>query len=213
MTVELNVKPNFTSRILAFLLIVALAPVFAVISLAILVNNGRPILFSQTRVGLGGKSFRILKFRTMRPDRAGARVTSSTDTRITRLGLYLRFSKLDELPQLFNIGAGDMSFVGPRPEVPHFAAYWNEGDRAAILSVRPGLIDPAILELKDEEAILAAHPDPERAYRELIMPRKIAIYRSFAANGVSGRRLRLIVELAAFLQARVLGRKSNRSFS
>jgi len=155
--------------------LIVLSPVMAAIGFAILVDSGSPVLFSQDRVGRGGRIFRIHKFRSMRPA-AGPQITAGGDPRITRVGAFLRRAKLDELPQLWNILIGEMSFVGPRPEVPDMFARYPVDARERIVSVRPGITDLATLEFRNEEALLAAAADPERVYLDQIVPRKIALY-------------------------------------
>ena len=133
------------------------------------------VLFKQTRVGLNEKRFQILKFRTMVIDaekRGGQITVGGRDRRITAVGYYLRKYKLDELPQLFNVLLGDMSLVGPRPEVPHYVAIYNS-EQKRVLSVRPGITDIASIEFRNENEILASYEDPEKAYIEIIMPKKL----------------------------------------
>jgi len=143
------------------------------------IDTRRPGLFVQQRIGRFGRPFPILKIRTMR-EHAGAdtSVTTSNDPRITRLGQILRRSKIDELPQLFNVLVGQMSFVGPRPDVAGFADRLTGGDRI-ILAVRPGITGPASIRFRDEEALLASHPDPEQYNREVLFPEKVAINRAY----------------------------------
>jgi lipopolysaccharide/colanic/teichoic acid biosynthesis glycosyltransferase len=149
-----------------------LAPVFAVIATAIVWEDGRPVLFRQTRLGKDGRPFQILKFRSMRSGLRGVRITASTDERITRVGGVLRRYKLDELPQLWNVARGDMSLVGPRPEVPDFVdmsvPIWRR-----VLSVKPGITDVTTLAYRHEEELLAGVADPEKHYREVILPAKL----------------------------------------
>jgi lipopolysaccharide/colanic/teichoic acid biosynthesis glycosyltransferase len=151
-----------------------LVPVFAVIAIAIRLDDGGTVFYRQTRVGRGGRSFEINKFRSMTPSNRSGRsnLTVAGDQRITRLGAFLRRSKLDELPQLFNVLRGEMSLVGPRPETPDLIAHYTPAQRTAILSVRPGMTDWASLILKDESVLLAAAADPVRFYRERLMPLK-----------------------------------------
>lgn len=135
-------------------------------------SNG---LFTQARIGKDGKQFILVKIKTMRSSRElTTTVTRSGDPRITPLGRFFRKTKLDELPQLWNVLVGDMSFVGPRPDVPGFADLL-EGEAALILSVRPGITGPASLAFRDEESLLAAQCDPERYNREVIYPRKVQL--------------------------------------
>lgn len=154
--------------------LVLLSPVLLVIALAVVVDSGRPALFRQTRVGRGGVPFTIHKFRTMRPV-AGTRITAGGDTRVTRVGTFLRRTKLDELPQLWDVLRGAMSFVGPRPEVPEMLERYPPAGRARMLSVRPGITDLATLEFRDEEAILAGADDVERVYLDEVVPKKLEL--------------------------------------
>lgn len=176
--------------------LIVLSPLMLAIAVAIVAGSGFPVLFSQDRVGLGGRTFRIRKFRTMRMV-AGPAITASGDRRITRVGAFLRRTKLDELPQLWNILVGEMSFVGPRPEVPDMFARYPETARERIVSVRPGITDLATLEYRHEEALLAGAVDPEKTYLDEIVPKKIALYleyldrRSFGLDmAILGRTLK-----------------------
>jgi len=153
--------------------LLVLMPVFAGVALVIVLDDGPPILFSQTRVGRNGKLFRIWKFRTMRAGTHGPTITAAGDDRITRVGEKLRKFKLDELPQLFNVLKGDMSVVGPRPEVPELVQF-QEPMWQAILDVRPGITDLATLLYRDEERILGASRDPDAFYRESVLPTKLS---------------------------------------
>ena len=157
---------------LSLMALALLWPVGLAVALAIRLDSPGPALFRQERVGLHGRTFRIHKFRTMRLNEAGPLVTASGDARITRVGRVLRRCKLDELPQLIDVLLGRMSLVGPRPEVPRYMALYPEDARRRILSVRPGITDPASIAFIDEERILAAAPDAERAYVDTIMPIK-----------------------------------------
>ena len=147
--------------------------------LAARIDTGESGFFRQPRIGRDGRPFGVLKLRTMRPV-AGldSTVTAAGDPRITRLGAWLRRTKLDELPQLWNVLVGDMSLVGPRPDVPGFADELAGEDRI-VLSVRPGITGPATLAFRDEEALLAAQDDPERYNRETIWPEKVRINRAY----------------------------------
>jgi lipopolysaccharide/colanic/teichoic acid biosynthesis glycosyltransferase len=178
----------------------ALGPLLAAIAVAVKASSPGPILFRQVRVGRGGRPFRILKFRSMRAGARGADVTARGDARVTRVGRFLRRWKLDELPQLWNVLRGDMSLVGPRPEVPRYVARFP-GDYARILSVRPGLTDYAAVEYRDEEAVLAAAADPDAAYVETVLPAKIALYHRYLDHLSLGSDLALIFRtLAAVLR-------------
>ena len=163
--------------------VVVLLPVFAVVALWITLGDNGPVFFRQERVGRKGCPFRIWKFRTMLPnaDREGRQITVGADARITRAGRWLRRFKLDELPQLFNVLAGEMSLVGPRPEVPRYVALYSAKERA-VLGLLPGITDPASIRYRNENEILAQVADPDRFYSEELMPEKIQINLSYAAQ-------------------------------
>lgn len=155
--------------------LVALSPLFLVVALVLLVVDGRPVLFIQERVGVHGSPFKLMKFRTMRALRSGGSlVTARGDQRITGLGRLLRASKLDELPQLVNVLVGEMSLVGPRPELPRYVEHYTEKQRE-VLEARPGLTDPATLYFRNEERLLAAVDPEEREdyYIQEIIPKKL----------------------------------------
>lgn len=170
---------DLTVSALALLL---LSPLLLLIALAVKLDSAGPVFFRQERVGQGGRVFRIHKFRTMRTDaeRLGPQVTVGRDPRITRVGHWLRDRRLDELPQLIDVLLGTMSLVGPRPEVPRYVAHYPAALKAEVLAVRPGLTDPATLAHLDEAALLAAAPDPERAYIDEVLPRKLALQADYA---------------------------------
>lgn len=155
-------------------------PIIVVCVLLARRDTGASGLFKQTRIGRHGKRFTVYKIRTMRAIE-GTSVTTSGDARITPLGAKLRRWKLDELPQLWNVLKGEMSFVGPRPDVAGFADRL-EGDDRAVLDLRPGITGPATLKYRDEEAILAGQTDPERYNRDVIWPDKVAINRHYLEN-------------------------------
>lgn len=159
--------------------IVLLVPVLIVIALLVRQDSTGPVLFRQRRVGRAGVPFDILKFRTMRVEAAGRGMDFDADRRVTRVGAVLRRTKLDELPQLFNVVGGSMSLVGPRPEVPDFVAHYSQRDRAVLLSVRPGITDLASLRFRNEGAYLAREAEPERAYLDKILPRKLRLARYY----------------------------------
>ncbi|MFA6133493.1 MAG: sugar transferase [Phycisphaerae bacterium] len=151
-------------------------PMLAVSIIIKLTDHG-PVLYKQVRVGKDGREFKIFKFRTMvvNADRIGAQITVGRDPRITRIGQFLRKSKLDELPQLLNVLLGTMSFVGPRPEVPKYVAMYNDQQRQ-VLSVKPGITDLASIKYHRESEILAqAGDDWEKAYIEQVMPDKLTL--------------------------------------
>lgn len=160
----------------ALVLLVLLSPLLLVFALAVALTSPGGAFFRQQRVGKGGRPFRLLKFRTMRPgsEAKGQLTIGGRDPRITRVGYLLRKTKLDELPQLWNVLAGDMSVVGPRPEVPKYVALYTAEQRA-VLSVRPGITGMASLDYIDENELLARAADPEKAYIEEVMPAKLAL--------------------------------------
>ena len=151
-------------------------PVLLLIALAIVVDDPGPVFYRQVRVGRGGKPFRIFKFRTMvvDADKKGLSITVGRDSRITRVGAFLRKTKLDELAQLLNVLCGQMSFVGPRPEVPRYVELYTPYQRQVLL-VRPGITDYASIAYRNENYLLAGADDPERMYIETIMPDKIEL--------------------------------------
>ena len=159
------------------------SPVLLACAVAVKLSSPGPVFFRQERVGLHGKPFRIRKFRTMRvTDGSGLQVTAAGDARITAVGRLLRRSKLDELPQLIDVLVGNMSIVGPRPEVPRYMAQYPQAARERILSVRPGITDNAAIAFRDEERMLAASSDVERTYVEEIMPIKQRYYLDYVAH-------------------------------
>lgn len=164
--------------------LIMLSPLLAAAALAVKTGSPGPVFFHQTRVGRGGRTFRLRKFRTMHHEPAGdgPQVTAANDARITKQGRWLRRWKIDELPQLLNVVAGDMSLVGPRPEVPRYVEQWPAALRPVILGVRPGLTDPATLRFLDEETLLARAADPEKFYAEEILPAKAAAYAEYARH-------------------------------
>jgi lipopolysaccharide/colanic/teichoic acid biosynthesis glycosyltransferase len=153
---------------------VILSPIFIVLIMAIKINSKGPSLYIQKRVGLNGHDFDLYKFRTMAvdSDKSGLLTVGGRDPRITSIGYYLRKFKLDELPQLINVLKGDMSFVGPRPEVRKYVDLYNEVQKQ-VLTVRPGITDVASIKYKNENEILQGHEDPEEYYIKRIMPDKI----------------------------------------
>ncbi len=183
-------------------LAVAGVPLLALAGLVRATSRG-PALFRQERIGRGGRPFRIYKLRTMVDGAAarGPQVTSAGDPRVTRLGRILRATKLDELPQLINVWLGDMSLVGPRPEVPRYVAQYRPEERE-VLAVRPGITDPASIAFRDEEAVLARFPDRERAYVEVLMPQKLALNRAYIATQSLGGDLALIAKTLAAVVAK-----------
>ena len=163
--------------------LLVLSPLLAAAAIWIKSDSPGPVLFRQQRVGRHGRPFAILKFRTMRHEAAGegSKITIGTDPRITRAGAFLRRYKIDEFPQFINVLRGEMSVVGPRPEVPHYVALYTSAQRETALSVRPGITDSASLVFKDEAALLAEVDDPEAFYVTVVMPAKL----EHAANYVA----------------------------
>ncbi len=177
-------------------LLIILLPVFAALAIWIKLDSPGPVLFRQKRLGRFGRLFDIYKFRSMFAGGrdAGPNVTASDDPRVTRAGRKLRYYKLDELPQLINIVRGDMSFVGPRPEVPQYAAHWTPSDQEIILSVRPGLTDPATIKFYNEEQILGSADDPEQYYIGHVLPAKAALYRRYVETQTLAGDLNLLTK-------------------
>lgn len=159
--------------------ILFLLPFFIIVSILIKLDSDGDIIFKQTRVTKDGKEFKIFKFRTMRPDtEKQGQITIGEDNRITSIGNFLRKTKLDELPQLFNIVMGDMSFVGPRPEVPKYVRMYTK-DQKEILKVRAGITDYASIYFSNESEILGKQKEPEKFYIEKIMPYKIELNKKY----------------------------------
>ena len=161
--------------------LVFLFPVLLLISAWIKMESNGPVFFFQDRVGLYGKLFRIIKFRTMVPEAElkGLQITVGCDPRITSVGHFLRHYKLDELPQLLNVIIGEMSIVGPRPEVPRYVDLYSKHQRDLVTSVLPGITDFASLKYKDENNILGRAKDPEKTYKEVILPEKLKYYERY----------------------------------
>ncbi len=173
-----------------------LAPVLLLAAAWVKLDSPGPALFRQTRVGRHGVPFTIHKFRTMRVA-PGAAITVGADPRITRSGQVLRQTKLDELPQLWDVLRGAMSLVGPRPELPRYVALYPADLRERVLAVRPGITDPASLAFSHEAELLAAAADPEREYREVILPAKLKLSADYAATASLATDLRLILATLA----------------
>jgi lipopolysaccharide/colanic/teichoic acid biosynthesis glycosyltransferase len=174
--------------------LIVLSPVLVAIAAWVRIDSPGPALFRQERVGRHGRPFTMLKFRTMRaePAAGGSLLTVATDTRVTRAGRLLRRTKLDELAQLLNVVRGQMSLVGPRPEVARYVALYPPDVRATVLSVRPGITDYATLAFRDESSLLAAG-DAEAIYVSTILPRKLELYQRYVADQSLRTDLRLIL--------------------
>lgn len=161
--------------------LLVLTPLLLLLALWIKLDSRGPVFFRQERVGRAGVLFRIHKFRTMRVDaERHGQLTVGKDSRVTGAGAFLRKSKLDELPQLIDVLVGSMSLVGPRPEVPKYVAHYPAEVKDLVLSVRPGITDWASIKMIDENEILGAAADPERAYIEEVLPQKLAYYVAYA---------------------------------
>ncbi len=175
--------------------LVLLSPLFLGVALLIKLEDRGPVFFRQERVGLGGKPFRVWKFRTMvvNAERLGGPLTVGADPRITRTGAFLRAAKVDELPQLINVLLGQMSLVGPRPEVPKYAALYTEEQRQ-VLKLRPGMTDPASIRFRNENELLASESHPERTYVEKILPEKICLNLEYARQRSLWRDIQIIFQ-------------------
>lgn len=175
--------------------LLVLSPVFVAVAVAIKASSPGPVFFRQKRIGKNGAPFWIYKFRTMRVDaeKIGGQLTVEGDPRITRVGRFLRATKLDELPQLINIVKGDMALVGPRPEVPRYVALYSEAQRR-VLDVRPGITDPASIRYRDENGVLARADDPEDAYVNVVMPHKLELNLAYLERRTLASDIRVILE-------------------
>jgi len=196
---------RFCDLLIAAASLVILAPLLGFLAMLIRLRGDGPIFYLGTRVGRFGKPFRIVKFRTMVSDAEsrGGSCTSMNDTRITPLGRWMREFKLDELPQLFNVLKGDMSFVGPRPELQKYTDMFNN-EEMQILSVQPGITDWATLWNPDEEAILARSSDPERTYLEEIRPEKVRLQLKYVRERGLWADFKILISTAALLLKRCL---------
>lgn len=183
--------------------LIVLLPLMVVLAIWVRLDSPGPSLFRQRRVGRGGRCFDILKFRTMVTDAesAGGPLTVGGDRRVTRAGRLLRRYKLDELPQLWNVVRGEMSLVGPRPEVPKYVALYDAAQRR-VLELVPGITDPASIEFIDEERVLAAAVDAERCYTETLLPRKIELNLEYSQRATCWSDLVVIGQTVAGLWRR-----------
>lgn len=157
--------------------LVVLSPLFLILAIWIKLDSKGPVFYRQVRVGRGNKDFRIFKFRSMRvgADKGSLVTIGGHDPRITRSGYFIRKFKFDELPQLINVFVGDMSLVGPRPEVRHYVDYYTP-EQMHVLDVRPGITDPASIKFRNENELMEKAEDPEKYYIEVIMQEKIRLY-------------------------------------
>ncbi len=177
-----------------------LSPLLVFAAAAVKASSPGPVLFRQERIGRDGVPFHIFKFRTMYHGGAGGGlVTAAGDERITRVGHWLRRLKIDELPQLINVLRGEMSLVGPRPEVGLYVELWPADARHVILSVRPGITDPASIKFRREGDILAQYQDPESAYRTVVMPEKVALYVAYVRTAGFWSDLKIIIKTLYFI--------------
>lgn len=160
-----------------------LSPFFLIIAVWIILDSKGPVFYRQVRVGKQNKDFHIYKFRSMRvgSDKGSLVTIGGRDPRVTRSGYYIRKFKIDELPQLINVFIGDMSLVGPRPEVRHYVDYWTP-EQMRVLDVRPGITDPASIKFRNENELIEQADDPERYYIEVIMQEKIKLYLEYVDN-------------------------------
>lgn len=188
---------RFTDLLLSAGMLVLLSPVFLLVALAIWFETGSPILYRQFRVGMGFRSFEVLKFRTMRVREKGSPITVAGDPRITSLGKLLRVTKLDELPQLWNVLNGQMSLVGPRPELPEYVELFKER-YATILTVRPGITDPSSIRFHDEESDLARSPEPLADYVRRVLPLKLDLAEEYL------RRRSMWVDMSILLRTAIV---------
>lgn len=190
--------------------LLVLWPVFLAVAVAVKVQDGGPVFFRQVRVGWRGKEFRLIKFRSMRvaSDKTGPSVTADGDPRITATGRFIRKTKIDELPQLLNVLMGQMSFVGPRPEVSKYVDLYTE-DQRAVLELRPGITDLASIEFRQEEELLASADDPEKLYIDFCIPKKIELNLRYARKAGSFGDLCVILKtLFPFLHRREIGQEA-----
>ena len=163
--------------------LIILSPLFLILAIWIKCDSKGPVFYRQVRVGKDNKDFRIFKFRSMRvgSDKGSLVTIGGRDPRITRSGYFIRKFKLDEFPQLINVFVGDMSLVGPRPEVRHYVDYWTP-EQMHVLDVRPGITDPASIKFRNENELLEQAEDPEKYYIEVVMQEKLKLYLEYVQN-------------------------------
>lgn len=189
---------RFCDIVFSFIGLLLLSPLFLLVALWIVLDDPGPIFYRQQRVGKEGRDFGLLKFRSMRvgADKQSLITIGDRDPRVTRAGYYIRRYKLDELPQLWNVLIGDMSLVGPRPEVRRYVVLYTEEQRR-VLSVRPGITDYASIKYIDENRLLAQSSDPDKTYIEEIMPAKIALNMRYINHPTLGEYFRIIAKTFA----------------
>lgn len=175
--------------------LLVLSPLLLILAIWIKLDSAGPIFYRQVRVGRGNKDFRIFKFRSMHvgSDKGSLVTIGGRDPRVTRSGYYIRKYKFDELPQLINVLLGDMSLVGPRPEVRHYVDYWTP-EQMHVLDVRPGITDPASIRFRNENELMAAADDPESYYIHVIMQEKIKLYLEYVQNASFWYDIKLIFQ-------------------
>ena len=177
-----------------------LCPLFLVLAIWIKLDSKGPVFYRQVRVGKDNKDFRIFKFRSMRvgSDKGSLVTIGGRDPRVTRSGYYIRKFKLDELPQLINVFVGDMSLVGPRPEVRHYVDYWTE-EQLHVLDVRPGITDPASIKFRNENELMEQAEDPENYYINVIMQEKLKLYLEYVNHHSFWGDIKLIFQTFAVI--------------
>ena len=175
--------------------LIVLSPFFLILAIWIKCDSKGPVFYRQVRVGRWNKDFRIYKFRSMRvgADKGSLVTIGGHDPRVTRSGYFIRKFKFDELPQLINVFIGDMSLVGPRPEVRHYVDYWTP-EQMHVLDVRPGITDPASIKFRNENELMEQADDPEKYYIEVIMQEKIKLYLEYVEKHSFGYDLCLIAK-------------------
>lgn len=175
--------------------LLVLSPIFIIVAIWIKLDSPGPVFYRQIRVGRHNKDFRIFKFRSMRvgSDKGSLVTIGGRDPRVTRSGYFIRKFKIDELPQLINVFTGDMSLVGPRPEVRHYVNYWTP-EQMRVLDVRPGITDPASIRFRNENELLEKAQDPERYYIDVIMQEKIKLYLEYVEKSSFWYDIKLIFQ-------------------
>ena len=186
---------RFFDIVASLLGLIVLSPLLLVVAIWVKLDSEGPVFFRQVRVGRYNKDFRIFKFRSMRvgSDKGSQVTIGGRDPRVTRSGYFIRKFKIDELPQLINVLVGDMSLVGPRPEVRHYIDYWTP-EQMRVLDVRPGITDPASIRFRNENELLAKAKNPEKYYVEVIMPQKIKLYLDYVNQASFWYDLKLILQ-------------------
>lgn len=175
--------------------LIVLSPLFLILAIWIKLDSKGPVFYRQVRVGRHNKDFRIFKFRSMRvgADKGSLVTIGGHDPRITRSGYFIRKFKFDELPQLINVFIGDMSLVGPRPEVRHYVDYWTS-EQMHVLDARPGITDPASIKFRNENELMEKAEDPEKYYIEVIMQEKLRLYLEYVKNNSFIKDIGLIIK-------------------